>query len=64
MTSKEGHERFLKYYINGEIAEKSVNDRGYLDLSKTIHLIKPRMFCNGSGNFIDNQIIIHNFSFV
>jgi len=47
--------KFLKYYINGEIAEKSVNDRGYLDLSKTIHLIKPRMFCNGSGNFIDNQ---------
>ena len=49
--------KFLEEYMSGEYTEKTITKRGLIDLNTTLHMIKPRMFCGGSGNFLDNQIM-------
>lgn len=49
---------FLEHYLNDKPTEKVLNKRGFIDLPQTLHLVKPRMFCGSSGNFLDNQTML------
>lgn len=51
---------FLEHYLKSEYAEIVFDDNGNIDLSRTLHLVRPRMFCGGGGDFIDNHIILTN----
>lgn len=48
---------FLEHYLKDEPIEMILDDNGYIDLSKSLNLVRPLRFVGGSGNFIDNHKI-------
>lgn len=49
--------KFLEHYLKDEPIEMVLDDSGYIDLSKSLHLVRPLKFVGGSGYFIDNHKI-------
>ena len=48
---------FLEHYLQDNPAPEVPTDEGYLDLTKTPHLVKPLRFVASPGNFTDNHIM-------
>lgn len=49
---------FLEHYLKSEPAEVVLDEKGYIDLAKTSHLIKPLRFAAGAGMSTDNHIML------
>lgn len=48
---------FLECYLKDIPATEFFTDGGYLDLRRTVHLVKPLRFVASPGNFTDNHIM-------
>lgn len=49
---------FLEHYLKNEPSEVVFDERGYLDLSRTLYLVKPIRFAASAGDFTDNHIML------
>ena len=50
--------RFLEHYLKDSPAEDVLDEAGYIDLTKTPHLLKQLRFVGNAGNFTDHHIML------